>query len=490
MIELTSRLRDMALLAPGFPGPLTLSGTVDQQEGGYRVDLSGSGPGGTTATITGGVSTDGSTADLAIRGGAQSAIVNPFIAPRNISGPISFDLSLNGAPGLAALSGRVSLQDAAFVAPAFGIAIEKLDATADLAGGRATITASGQVRNGGNVRLSGPIDLRRPYVADLTTTLRAVHLRDPELYDTDIDGEVRIVGPLLGGADIRGTVRLGKTEIRIPPTGFGNQALMEDITHIAEPRDVLTTRIRAGLIAKSGAARERGSPYGLDLTISAPGRIFVRGRGLDAELGGALTLTGTTEKVIPSGQFNLIRGRLDVLGKRFTIDEGLIQLQGALTPYIRFGATTQSGGVTATIIVEGDVTAPEITFSSNPDLPEEEVISRLLFAKDLNNLSAFQAAQLASAVATLAGKGGGGVIAKLRDSFGLDDLDLATDAEGETSLRVGKYISEKVYSNVAIGSGGKSEVNLNLDVRPDLTLRGSLRGDGNTSVGIYFERDY
>ncbi len=39
VIDLTSRLRDMSLLAPGFPGPLTLSGKIDQQESGYRVRL-------------------------------------------------------------------------------------------------------------------------------------------------------------------------------------------------------------------------------------------------------------------------------------------------------------------------------------------------------------------------------------------------------------------------------------------------------------------
>ncbi len=340
------------------------------------------------------------------------------------------------------------------------------------------------------MRISGPVALASPYVADLTTTLRSVHLRDPELFDTDVDGEVRITGPLIGGADIRGAVSLGKTEVRIPSTGFGSQALLNDVTHIAEPQPVLKTRERAGLVEKGGGARDSGPAFGLDLTISAPGRIFVRGRGLDAELGGALNVTGTTDNVIPSGQFNLIRGRLDILGKRFTIDEGLIQLQGALTPYVRFSATTQSEGITATILIEGDATAPEIKFLSNPDLPEEEVISRLLFSKSLSNLSAFQAAQLASAVATLAGKGSGGIIAKLRNSFGLDDLDLASDTEGQTSLRVGKYISEKVYTNVAIGSDGKTEVNINLDVRPDLTLRGTLAGNGGTSVGIYYERDY
>ncbi len=490
VIELTSRLRDMSILAPGFPGPLTLNGKIERQDAGYRVDLSGSGPGASTTTIAGSISADGSTADLAITGGAQSAIINPFIAPRNISGPVSFDLGLNGAPGLAALSGRIRLQNGTLIAPAFGIEIINLGASADLDGQQAVIAASGQVRGGGDVRISGPISLTKPYVADLATSLRAVHLRDPELYDTDVSGDVGISGPLTGGASIRGVVTLGKTDVSIPSTGFGSNAILEDIKHIGEPTAVLRTRRYAGLVKEGGGGRAAGPVYGLDLTISAPDRIFVRGRGLDAELGGALSLAGTTDNVVPSGQFNLIRGRLDILGKRFTIDEGLIQLQGALTPYIRFGATTQSDGVSAKILIEGDATAPDIKFSSNPDLPEEEVISRLLFSRNLGNLSAFQAAQLASAVATLAGKGGGGIIAKLRDSFGLDDLDLASDAEGQTSLRLGKYISEKVYTDVAIGSDGKSEVNINLDLRRDLTARGTLAGDGKTSVGVFYERDY
>ena len=179
-----------------------------------------------------------------------------------------------------------------------------------------------------------------------------------------------------------------------------------------------------------------------------------------------------------------------MLGKRFTIDEGLIQLQGALTPYIRFSATTQSEGIQATILIDGDATAPDISFLSAPELPQEEVISRLLFSKSLSNLSAFQAAQLASAVATLAGKGGEGIVSKLRQSFGLDDLDLASDEAGNTSVRVGKYISEKVYTNVAVGSDGKTELSINLDVRPGLTVRGTAASDNSSGVGIYFEKDY
>ena len=489
-IALTARLRDMGLLAPGFPGPLTLEGRIDQDTTGYRLNLTANGPGNTVATVTGTADGTFSAADLTIAGSAESAIVNPFIAPRNVSGPVRFDLRMNGAPRLATLTGTVALQNARLVAPTFGVQVAGVNVTAELAGQRATLSGSGQIVGGGEVRVSGPVSLAAPHDGDLTVALSSARLRDPELYDTDVSGSLRISGPLRGGATISGALTLGTTELRIPSTGFGSVTLLDDVQHVAEPAPVRATRQRAGLIGTDGEERAATRPFGLDLTISAPARIFVRGRGIDAELGGALSVGGTTDAVIPAGQFNLIRGRLDILGKRFVIDEGLIQLQGALEPYIRFTATTESEGIRATIRIEGDATAPEIDFLSVPELPEEEVIARLLFSKSLSTLSPFQAAQLASAVAALAGKGGEGIVSKLRQSFGLDDLDLSSDQDGRTAVRLGKYLSEKVYTDVEVGSDGKTEVNINLDVTPNLTVRGTLAGDGTSGAGIFYERDY
>ena len=65
-----------------------------------------------------------------------------------------------------------------------------------------------------------------------------------------------------------------------------------------------------------------------------------------------------------------------------------------------------------------------------------------------------------------------------------------SDADGAAAIRAGKYISEKVYTDVTIGGEGKSELNLNLDVRPGVKLRGTLESDGGTGIGIFYEKDY
>lgn len=263
------------------------------------------------------------------------------------------------------------------------------------------------------------------------------------------------------------------------------------MAHLAEPARVRETRARAGLLENGGnGADAGGQPFGLDISVSAPNQIFVRGRGLDAELGGALRLAGTTDAVQAIGQFDLVRGRLDILGQRFVLDEGRVQMQGDLIPTIRFSASTESDGYTSTILIDGPASEPEITFLSSPELPQEEVLSRLLFGRGLTTLSAFQAAQLASAVATLAGKGGEGIVGRLRKGFGLDDFDVTTGEDGEAAVRAGKYLSDNLYTDVTIGSEGTSEINLNLDVTPQIKLRGSVDSEGDTGIGVFFEKDY
>ena len=488
-LALSARLVNMAVLAPGFPGPVTIDGTLDDLEAGYQLALNGAGPGGTKAQISGLLRPDLSGGDLAITGQSQSALANAFIAPRSINGPLEFDLRLDGPFALSSLSGRVGLGQAVVVAPNLGLSMKDLAATVQLASGQARVDAEGSMEAGGRIGLSGRLALNAPFSGDLGVTFDRARFRDPELYDSRVSGKVDISGPLAGGARIDGVLTLSETELQVPSSGLGGAGAIPEITHLGEPGAVHETRRKAGLLAQA-ETRGGGADFPLDVTISSERAIFVRGRGLDAELGGMLRVTGSTNNVIPLGDFNLIRGRLDILGKRFVLDEGRIALQGALIPWVSFAATTKGSEYSTTVAIEGPANEPEIRFSSVPELPEEEVLARLLFDRGLTNLSPLQAAQLAAAVATLAGKGGGGIINKLRETTGLDDLDVSTDESGAATVRAGKYISDNLYTDVAIDSQGKTEINLNLDLTPNLTARGSVTAEGETGIGIFFEKDY
>ncbi len=491
-LNVDGRLNNLGLLLADFPGTATISGTITEKPGGYTVNLGAQGPGQIDAKVTGTIASGFDRADLALRGTAQSALANPFITPRTVAGPLTFDLRLQGPLALRSLSGRINLVNGRVSAPLLRIILEGINAQADLADGSAKITASGRFNAGGQVNAKGTVGLQPPFQSDLAIALRDAVLRDPELYEVHVNGDIRVSGPLTGGGSISGRLFLPQTEIRVPNGSIGGTAAIPDLHHVNEPAAVRATRERAGLVAGPNDRAKTGStrPFAMDVTIDAPNRVFVRGRGLDAELGGSIRLGGTTANLVPSGNIGLIRGRFDILGRRLDLSEAELTLQGNFNPQLRVVASTSGDGITSSVVLEGQISEPTVTFTSSPELPQEEVLAHLLFGRDLTALSPFQAAKLASAVATLAGRGGEGIIGSLRRGFGLDDLDLGSDSTGGTSLKIGRYLSEKIYTDVSVGSQGTTELNLNLDLGRGVTVRGSADSEGDTSLGVFVDRNY
>ncbi|MBY6151732.1 translocation/assembly module TamB domain-containing protein [Vannielia litorea] len=489
-ITLDARLANLGLLAPDFAGPATASGTITSEGGTTGLDISATGPGGTTAQVNGTIT--GNRGNLAITGQAPLGLANAFIAPQRLNGLATIDLRLDGPLALESLTGSIRASGARAVAPELGVSLEGINANVILSGGSARVEVAATGGQGGGVAVLGSIGLSAPQSADLTVTFRNFALRDPQLYDTSASGAITLAGPLSGGAGITGRLELGRTEIRIPSSGMTGIHDIPDITHVGASPAVRNTQDRAGL-NEGGDGSGGGSGGGglaLDITLAAPNQVFVRGRGLDAELGGSLRITGTTSNIVPIGAFELVRGRLDILSQRFQLTEGAARLTGSFDANLRLVATTEKNGYTISVILEGSPSDPQITFTAAPDLPQDEILAQLIFGRDLTTLSPLQALELASAVATLAGRGGDGIMGRLRDQFGLDDLDVSQSEEGNTAVRAGKYISDNVYSDVVVESDGTTELNLNLQIGPNVNVKGSTSSDGNSGIGIFFERDY
>ncbi|WP_156874917.1 translocation/assembly module TamB domain-containing protein [Sulfitobacter alexandrii] len=492
-VDFTLAVPNVAALVPQLNGPLNVDGSARRQGSAWQIDTDARGPGGTQATVSGQVAESGNL-NLDIAGTAPLGLSRPFLEPRILQGLARFDLTVNGPPALSSLSGTVTTSDAALTAPNLRIALEGIDANIRLGNNRADIDLSANAVGGGRLRVGGGVTLTGSLPADLQVALEGLVLTDPKLYRTSLGGNLRIAGPLAGGAVISGRINVGETNVNVPSTGMTTIGDIPQITHIGADPAVIATRRKAGLTgAEAGtdpAADNPGGGFGLNLEVNAPNRIFVRGRGLDAELGGGLTLTGTTNNIISAGRFELIRGRLDILGRRFNLVEGSVQFQGDLIPYLRFVSSTTTNAGEVRVIVQGPADSPEVLFEATPAAPQDEVLAQLLFGRNIADISAFQALQLASAVATLAGRGGNGVIGNLRDNFGLDDLDVTTTEDGSTAVRAGKYISENVYSDVTAASDGSADISLNIDITPNLTGKATLGSDGNSGIGLFFERDY
>lgn len=449
---------------------------------------------GTGLALSGGgtVDTRSSALSLDFSGGVPFAILGPKLAESGLAltGAANVSLQISGSTSSPVIGGSVTTSGARFIAAASGIAIDDIRAEIAMANGMATIrTLTGNLSTGGSISGSGTVGMDSGFPADITLRIRDGRYTDGRVVTTTMNGDLAIKGSLMSQPVLSGTVNLDRTVITVPDRLPSSLSEL-DVQHRNAPAAV---RAQQQALAPAEAASGGGSgALSLDLTVNAGNQIFVTGRGLDAELGGSLRLTGSTASPEAVGQFTLRRGRLSLLGRRLTFTSGTISFSGSLVPTLDFVAESDVGDATVTVTVSGQANNPRFDFSSVPALPQDEVLARLIFGRSMSNLSPLQIAQLADAAATLAGAGGtSSLLQSLRNRIGIDDLDIRTNDDGSTSVSAGKYLNDRTYLSLEKGDkAGSGKARIDLDVGRGLKLRGEANDGGEAKGGIFYEREY
>jgi translocation and assembly module TamB len=205
---------------------------------------------------------------------------------------------------------------------------------------------------------------------------------------------------------------------------------------------------------------------------------------------------GTADAPRFTGTANLVRGNYEFAGRNFRLSRGVIRFRGESPPdpLLDIAAQAEVQGLDASVRVTGTGLKPEISFASVPQLPQDELLSRLLFGTSLANLSAPEALQLAAAVAGLqGGEGGLDPINAVRRAAGLDRLRIlpADVATGQrTSISAGKYLSRKLFVEVITDGQGYSATRAEYQVTRWLSLLSSISTLGRTSANVRVSRDY
>ncbi|WP_117195079.1 translocation/assembly module TamB domain-containing protein [Rhizobium terrae] len=467
---------------------VTANGTF--QNGTVTIDTRLSGGGGITLSGGGSVSLAGEKPlNLKFNGGLPFSIIAGQLAAQGfvLEGTGNVDVAIGGTVATPAITGTASTSGARLVDVRRNLAITDLAANVALDGKSANIPRlSGKLSGGGAVSVQGSVGILpgSGFPADLRITLAQAAYADGTLFAATADGALTITGPLTSGPVLGGRVTLTKAAITVParlPTSLS----AIDIRHRNAPPDVL----RQMEILRPKSAKGASEPIALNLQITAPNGIFVRGRGIDAELGGELTVTGNATAPIVAGGFEMRRGRIVILAKRLDFTEGDITFGGGLIPVLNMEANTTSASTTIIVKVTGVANDPTITFSSSPALPQDEVLARLIFGQSMARLSPLQIAQLADAVTQLAGGGSTSLLETLRSNLGVDDLDINTDSTGQTTVSVGRYINNRTYLQVEQGGQNGAQATINLDVGRGVKLKAGAGTEGGTA-GIFYEHEY
>ncbi len=459
-----------------------------------RFDANASGNEGLSFNAGGSVALEsGPGLDLKVNGNVPFAILAVTLAQNGVSltGNAEVNMTVTGNAQQPAINGRVVSQGARLVHAPSGIAIEDLATQIDLTGESVSISSlTGNLSSGGQLSGQGSVSLSgdRNFPADISVDVRNAVYSDGRIVNTKLDANLSLKGPLIGEPSLTGQVDLGRTVITVPD-GLPSSVSRLNVQH--RNADQTVRQQAESLEPESSGSNASGLT--LDVIVNAPNQIFIRGRGIDAELGGRVELFGPLSAPQADGGFDLIRGRLDLLDRRLDFTSGNATFSGSLIPDIDIRAETQVEETAITVRVFGPANAPEFALSSSPALAEDEILARLIFRRDIENLSALQIAQLAQAAAVLAGKGGNSsLMSRFQNLLGVDNIDIRTDAEsGETTVGVGKYINDRTYIGVEQGeSAGTSKATINLDIGQGLKLRGEASQSGESKAGIFYEREY
>lgn len=262
-----------------------------------------------------------------------------------------------------------------------------------------------------------------------------------------------------------------------------------------------------GKKTSGGAPKPNGNkpvangPGNLSVKFTMLPRFMVDGRGLASTWQANMLITGPLTDPRVSGNISCVRGNFDFLGKMFNLTRGVVFFGGGslANPLVDVDLTNETPDLTAHILITGPANKIRLQLTSDPVVPRDEILSRVLFGRSINDLSRAEALQLAGAVAQLAGfGGGGGLLSSAKKALGVDVLRIGTsDASGQsssdydgTNLEMGKYLNDYIYTGVQQGLKPDSTAFIiEVEISPHTNLE--IRTEqNNTWGGLKWKMNY
>ena len=402
----------------------------------------------------------------------------------DLSGPVAVGADVSGTMNNPQIRGSFATQALRLESPLSGTVLTGVQARGAFGGSKLVIDSFTAVAGRGTLTGRAAFDLAAAngFGIDIAATATNAELIRRDDVSATITGPLTIKsdgasGMIAGNVDlVRSAFRLGQANA----TAAIPRLKVREINRPADRDDPATPPMR----------------WALDIKARAQNQLAVTGLGLDSEWAGDIVLGGTLDAMRISGRLDVVRGGYEFAGRRFDLDRGTIRFQGTSPPDpvldIQANANIQS--IAATIKVIGTASKPEITFASVPALPQDELLSRLLFGTSITNLSAPEALQLAAAVTSLRGGGGGlDPINAVRRAIGLDRLRiLAADATtgSKTAVAAGKYITRRTYVEVISDGQGYSATRIEFQVTRWLSLLSTISTIGRQSATVRVSKDY
>ncbi|CAN5837695.1 hypothetical protein BH11PSE3_BH11PSE3_04730 [soil metagenome] len=499
---LKMRRPDAALIPP-----LSVQGTGSVMGRQASIDARLGAARGTGLTLAGKVTLPAGAAPLscsaAIAGSIDIAPFAPLLGNdiRNITGTLRPNLTIEILGPRVTGTGSIDFSNGAVALPVSGLRLSGGEGRLVLQGDTIQVQKLAfQTGRGGGLSATGTLrlDAQQGVLPDLTVTSRnALLVSRPDLVAT-VSSNLKITGSSVSGIDVSGPITVDRADITVG----GQQSASFPTFEVREINKAGAAPQAPPPVQAAGAAKRAppppdATPIRLALSIRAPQAVFVRGRGIDAEMSGQVEVSGTPFAPSVAGGLTLRRGEFTLLGRRLNFSRGIVTLDNldAIDPRLDFVASTSVHSTTINVAITGTARDPVIAVTSVPQLPADEAMALLLFGKPASGLSVFELAQAAQGLAELTGQASGtGALGRLRNSLGLDRLSVGSGTgsnASSVSVEAGRYVAPGVYVGARQGATGNSSRGVvQFEVLDNVKIEGDIGADSNGRVGVKMEWDY
>ncbi len=352
------------------------------------------------------------------------------------------------------------------------------------------ITASGSSLNlldfkahdetDGLLTATGSLLLKDRFPFGVKAELTNLHLLKSNPINGSFSGEATVQGDL-DSTLLSGHFEVEKAEIQLLDNLTTDIPVLP-VTYINEP-----IHLKAPLFIHSPPY-----PIKLDVYLKAEEKVFVLGKGLDSEWSGPVHLGGTLDHMIAKGQLSLKKGTFVFSGKTFILRQGEIAFldKPILNAYLKISGELPLTSATIVAQMQGPLESPKLTFQSIPFLPTSSILSLILFNKDISEISALQALQLAHTFVTLSGNGGPNVLEAIRKSIGVDKLNIVgKDGTDEISVQIGWYLTHGVTLSLS-QSATSSDVTIEVDLKNGFIFQAETQNQEEGKFSLKWNKNY
>lgn len=421
--------------------------------------------------------------EITMQGAVEDIFDFVNAASHKASGWITGHLFLSGTLKKPSLLGSLKCEQASYENYFSGTYLKEVEAEfsasqnlLELSSLKGTDEKEGTLNAQGSLALSP--DEHFPF--ELNAHLNSMHALRSDVIDASLSGSLNIKGNALG-AKASGELKTDQATFKIV-----DELLFEiptlPVTYINKPISLKTSSL------------ENSTPYplDLDLELSSEGSVFVEGRGLKSTWQGNVQIKGSAANPIAKGSLVLKQGEFAFSGKTFTLKQGEISFFDKPQPgaYLRLSGELALPSATILAQMQGPLTSPTLTFQSIPALPTSSILSLILFDKDISEISALQALQLAQTIMSLSGNGGPGVLDSIRKKIGVDRLNIVgKDGTDEISVQIGWYLNHGITLSLS-QSATSSDVTVEVDLKNGFIFQAETQNQEEGKFSLKWNKNY